>query len=253
MYRPDTQIFARLFLAAAFLGSALVHAGTSDPWESFNRSIFEFNEFADRIAVKPVAVFYDDHTPRQVNDGVTHFFDNLSEITTFFNSVLQWKPRKAGNASVRFLLNSTVGLAGVFDVATKVGLESDREDFGQTLAHWGMSSGPYLVLPIFGPSTVRDAGGRLGDYLASPKTSSSIDDTTSWTFTAVDAVDTRADLLKAEEFVMGDRYLFLRDAYLSRREAAIKDGEVTDDFGEEDFEDFEDFDEATPSDDQSLE
>lgn len=239
--------FAHLLMVLLVCSGVSATAETSDPWESFNRSIFAFNEYADRVAVKPVAIFYDEYTPRPVNDGVTHFFDNLSELTTILNSVLQWKPAKAGKSSLRFLLNSTVGLAGVFDVATKVGLELDDEDFGQTLAHWGVGSGPYLVLPIFGPSTVRDAAGRLEDYAASPQTSEGIDSDTSWSMLIVNGVDTRADLLKAEEFVMGDRYLFLRDAFLSRREAAIKDGEVTDDFGEEDFEELEDLEQLEDS------
>jgi len=135
-------------------------------------------------------------------------------------------------------VNSTVGLFGIFDVATKVGLAEDSEDFGQTLAHWGVSSGPYLVLPVLGPSTVRDAGGRVGDYLARSE-AGELDDETAISLVVVQGIDTRADLLKAEKFVVGDRYLFFRDAYLSRRAAAISDGDVVDDFGDEDFEDID--------------
>jgi phospholipid-binding lipoprotein MlaA len=211
---------------------------TQDPWEPFNRKVFAFNDFADRYALKPVAIWYDELAPRPVNDGVTHFFDNLSEFATMTNALLQWKPRKAGRSVTRFILNTTVGLFGIFDVAAKVGLPEDSEDFGQTLAQWGVSSGPYLVLPIFGPSTMRDASGRLGDYLARNE-AGEVEDETAISLALIDGVDTRADLLKAEEFVMGDRYLFFRDAYLSRRAAAIADGEVVDDFGDEDFEDID--------------
>jgi len=217
---------------------ALAAQATQDPWEPFNRKVFAFNEFADRYALKPVAIWYDEVTPRPVNDGVTHFFDNLSEFATMTNSVLQWKPAKAGRSLTRFVLNSTVGLFGIFDVASKVGLAEDSEDFGQTLAHWGVSSGPYLMLPVLGPSTVRDAGGRVGDYLARNE-AGEIEDETSISMIVIDGIDTRAGLLKAEEFIMGDRYLFFRDAYLSRRAAAIADGEVVDDFGDENFEDID--------------
>lgn len=216
--------------------------GNQDPWEPFNRKVFAFNDFADRYAVKPVAIWYDELTPRPVNDGVTHFFENLSEFATMSNAMLQWKPRKAGKSVTRFLLNSTVGLFGIFDVASKIGLPEDSEDFGQTLAYWGVPSGPYLVLPVLGPSTVRDAGGRAGDYLAQ-KEVGEFEDETAISLLLIEGVDTRADLLKAESFVMGDRYLFLRDAFLSRRAAAISDGEVVDDFGDEDFEDVDSLDE----------
>lgn len=215
---------------------------TEDPWEPFNRKIFAFNEFADRYAVKPVAIWYDEFAPRPVNDGISHFFENLSEFTTMTNAMLQWKPGKAGRSVTRFVLNSTVGLLGFFDVATKVGLPADSEDFGQTLAYWGVSSGPYLVLPVLGPSTLRDGSGRVGDYLAKNAVGE-FEDETAISMLALDGIDSRADLLKAEEFVMGDRYLFFRDAYLSRRAAAILDGEVVDDFGDEDFEDIDNLEE----------
>jgi len=211
---------------------------TEDPWEPFNRKVFAFNEFADRYALKPVAIWYDELTPRPVNEGVTHFFDNLSEFATMTNSMLQWKPAKAGRSLTRFMVNSTVGLFGIFDVATKVGLAEDREDFGQTLAHWGVSSGPYLVLPVLGPSTLRDTGGRVGDYLAQNE-AWELDDETAISLILIEGVDKRAGLLKAEQFVVGDRYLFFRDAYLSRRAAAISDGDAVDDFGDEDFEDID--------------
>lgn len=215
---------------------------TTDPWEPFNRKIFAFNEFADRYALKPVAIWYDELTPRPVNDGVTHFFENLSEFATMTNALLQGKPGKAGRSVTRFVLNSTVGLLGIFDVASKVGLPADSEDFGQTLAHWGIPSGPYLVLPVLGPSTVRDGSGKVGDYFAR-KEVGEFDDETALSLQLLNGIDTRADLLQAEEFVMGDRYLFLRDAYLSRRAAAILDGEVVDSFGDEDFDDIESLDE----------
>jgi phospholipid-binding lipoprotein MlaA len=231
---------------------AAADQANEDPWEPFNRKIFAFNDFADRYALKPVAIWYDELTPRPVNDGITHFFDNLSEFATMTNAMLQWKPRKAGRSVTRFVLNSTVGLFGIFDVAAKVGLPSDSEDFGQTLAHWGLPAGPYLVLPLLGPSTVRDAGGRLGDYIARNE-AGEVEDETAISMIVIDGIDTRAGLLKAEEFVMGDRYLFFRDAYLSRREAAISDGEVVDDFGDEDFEDIDSIDSPADAEEEPTE
>lgn len=202
-----------------------------DPWEGFNRAVFRFNDTADRWVLKPVAVSYRQITPIFVQTGVSNFFGNLREVTNTTNSILQWKWGQAGNDAGRFLINTTVGIAGLFDVAEHMGLEpSDGEDFGQTLATWGMPSGPYLVVPLFGPSTLRDGPARAVDYYTDPI--SYVDHTaTRNSLYFTNMIQRRAGLLKAEMLLQGDRYVLLRDAYLQRREYLIKDGELEDDFG----------------------
>ncbi|MCO1335825.1 VacJ family lipoprotein [Microbulbifer sp. OS29] len=197
-----------------------------DPWEGFNRAIFSFNDGADRYVLKPAAVSYRQITPIFVQYGVSNFFDNLREVTNTFNDVLQGKLGQAGNDAGRFLVNSTVGIAGVLDVAQHMGLEQgDGEDFGQTLAVWGVPSGPYLVLPLLGPSTVRDTPARVVDYYTNPL--SYVDhDPTRYTLKATDIIQSRASLLQAESLLHGDRYVLLRDAYLQRRDYLIVDGEM---------------------------
>lgn len=220
----------------------------SDPWEGFNRKVHTFNEVADRWVLRPVARGYVKVTPDPVEQGVSNFFGNLLEVRNVLNDVLQWKWKQAGNDTGRFLINSTLGVAGVFDVARHMNLEqSDGEDFGQTLAVWGVKDGPFVVLPFLGPSTIRDTAGLPVDWMSHP-----IDEIdhvpTRNTVQALDFINTRAELLQAEAFVSGDRYVFLREAYLQRRNYLIKDGEVEDDFGdfggfegdEYDYEDTED-------------
>ncbi|WP_233998852.1 VacJ family lipoprotein [Microbulbifer pacificus] len=202
-----------------------------DPWEGFNRAMFRFNDTADRWFLKPVAISYRQITPIFMQSGVSNFFSNLHEINNVLNDVLQWKWGQAGNDTGRFLVNSTVGIGGLFDVAQHMGLEpNDGEDFGQTLAVWGVSSGPYVVLPMLGPSTVRDFPGEVVQWYTNPLTyvdKNSIE----YTLKMVDVIQTRASLLQAESLLQGDRYVLLRDAYLQRREFLINDGEQEDDFG----------------------
>ena len=202
-----------------------------DPWEGFNRAMFRFNDTADRWFLKPAAVSYRQVTPIFMQTGISNFFSNLHEINNVLNDVLQWKWGQAGNDTGRFLVNSTVGLVGLFDVAQHMGLEpSDGEDFGQTLAVWGMPSGPYVVVPFLGPSTVRDVPGEVVEWYTNPLTY--IDDNAvENTLKTVDLLQTRASLLQAESLLQGDRYVLMRDAYLQRREFLINDGEQEDDFG----------------------
>jgi len=221
---------------ALCLSAAAAHAGDNpdDPWEGFNRTIFSFNKFADTYVLKPVAKGYDWVTPDPVDDGVSNVFDNLGETKNFLNDVLQFKFADAGTDVMRFVINSTVGVLGVFDVASGWGFDRNEEDFGQTLAAWGVGSGPYVVLPFLGPSTVRDGIGLFPDYYSVPQ--AYIDhDETRWSVYIVDAVDTRADLLAAEELIQGDEYSFIRDVYLQRREFLVTDGAVEDDFVSDDF------------------
>lgn len=213
-----------------------------DPWEGLNRKIFVFNQKIDSWLLKPAAKGYKAITPRPVQTGVGNFFSNLSEITNTANDVLQWKWGQAGNDTGRFLINSTVGIAGFFDVAAKAGLpRSDGEDFGQTLAVWGVASGPYLMLPLLGPATLRDGSATFADYYTSPIRF--VDpDLAEYGVHALNFVDQRAQVLQAESLISGDSYTLLRDYYLQRRDFLIKDGEVEDDFGDDDFGDFEGFD-----------
>lgn len=215
-----------------------------DPWEGFNRKVHQFNETADRWVLKPVARGYVKITPEPVEQGVSNFFGNLLEVRNIFNDVLQWKWKQAGNDTGRFLVNSTLGVGGVFDVARHMKLEkSDGEDFGQTLAAWGVNSGPYVVLPFLGPSTIRDTAGLPADWMVHPI--DQIDHVRTRNIVrSLDFVNTRAELLQAENFVSGDRYIFLREAYLQRREYLIQDGDVEDDdfggFGGDEYGDYED-------------
>lgn len=202
-----------------------------DPWEGFNRKVFAFNETADRYVLRPVASGYRFITPRVVRRGVTNVFNNIKDVPSAFNGLLQGKPGSAGRDLGRFLINSTVGVAGLWDAAHYMGLESrGREDFGQTLAVWGFSDGPYLMLPFLGPSTLRDTVGLPVDWATDPLLY--IDDT--WTRYGVVAfynINRRSELIELEEHIIGDRYVFFRDAYLQHREYLIHDGEVEDDFG----------------------
>jgi phospholipid-binding lipoprotein MlaA len=174
-----------------------------------------------------VAKAYVKVTPRFVRTGVGNFFNNLNTLGTAVNDVLQGKMRQAGNDSARFLLNSTIGLGGLFDPATAAGLELNDEDFGQTFGKWGMKPGPYLMLPFLGPSTFRDTTGRLIDQFTYP-VSYLEDDSTRYLIRGVGLLDMRADLLDLDEQLdqSYDRYAFVRNAWLQRREFQVTDGEV---------------------------
>lgn len=220
-----------------FDGLDTVNSVNPDPWEGLNRKIFAFNEFADRWVLKPVATGYRRITPNRVEQGIGNVFSNLGELTVMLNNLLQGKVVDAASDGGRFLINSTLGVVGIFDVASQLGMEKNSEDFGQTLGYWGVGSGPYVVLPLLGPRTVRDGLGSIPDAYSNPITY--IDHTrTQYSVVAVGAVSLRAKLLEAEKMVQGDRYIFLRDAYLQRRQFLVNDGVVeNDDFGDEDFDD----------------
>lgn len=213
-------------------GCAAVPSGKPDPrdpWERFNRSSFAFNDALDKAVAKPVAKAYKKVTPHIVRTGVSNFISNLGDVTTIVNDVLQGKVKQAGHDSARFLLNSTLGLAGLFDPATAAGLEHNDEDFGQTLGKWGVKSGPYLMLPFLGPSTVRDALGRLPDQYSYPVNYLE-DDSTRYIIRGVSFLDLRAGLLDLDAQLENsyDRYAFVRNAWLQRREFQVKDGNVED-------------------------
>lgn len=227
---------AVLLLAGLGTGCATVPEASGslrDPWEPFNRQVFAFNDAVDREFTKPVAEAYQAILPHLVRKGVTNFFGNLGDAWSSANLLLQAKPRLALEMGMRTLVNSTFGLGGVLDFAEDLGLERFTvEDVGQTLGYWGIASGPYLVLPLLGPSTVRDGIGLVVDYQRS---------TINYVFDGVaprnaagllNLLNTRANLLSAgrvfDEIAL-DRYLLLRDGYLARRRSQLYDGEPPDD------------------------
>ncbi|MBK6287015.1 MAG: VacJ family lipoprotein [Gammaproteobacteria bacterium] len=218
------------------LGSAAAwcEVGEPDPLEGFNRGVFEFNDVLDRNLLKPVAKGYQTVTPQFVDTGVSNVFTNLGKVPAFINHVLQWRLAEAGSDGRRFVVNSTLGLFGLFDVASKLGIEQYDTDLGVTLGRWGVGPGAYIVLPLLGPSTVRDGVSRGGDLFLHPLFYVD-DDTTKWSLRALEMVDLRADLLSVEELITGDRYVFLRNLYLQRREFLITGELPEDDFGDEDF------------------
>ena len=234
-------------LLLAITSHSPVHAEDSyddqnDPLESINRGVFGFNQWLDRWLLKPVAKGYQWITPDPVDRAISNFFDNLGDVPGMVNAGLQGDFRQMATTGGRVLVNTTVGVAGFFDVASEMDLERRQEDFGQTLAIWGVPEGPYVELPFLGGRNLRDAFGMVPDYFLNP-VSYVEDDATRNSLTALNIVDTRADLIALEAFIAGDRYTFLRDVYRQRREAAIsngvidpsEDGGFDDDFGDEDF------------------
>ncbi len=204
-----------------------------DPWEKFNRSMFRFNDRADKILLKPLAKAYIKLTPGFFRQGVDNTFSNVLEIPSILNSVLQWNFGGAAHDTGRFLVNSTLGLAGILDVAQYMNLKhDDHEDFGQTLAVWGMDAGPYMILPFLGPSNLRDTTALPVDWYTDPKTY--IDHIpTKNTVRAASLLNTRANIMPLEKSLTGDKYVFLREAYLQRRNFLVNNGVVEDSFGEE--------------------
>ncbi len=204
-----------------------------DPLERMNRAVFAFNDVLDTYFLAPVAETYHFLAPGFVEQGVKNFFSNLGELNDLVNHSLQGEMSMAAEDGGRFLVNSTIGVFGLVDVASEMGLDSEQADFGQTLARWGAGSGPYIMVPVLGPATVRSGVGRIFD--ANALSYQQLEDVqTRNGLTALDTVSSRADLLEAGELISGDRYIFLRDAYLQQREY-ITTGEIQDDFGDENF------------------
>ncbi|MCW3150401.1 VacJ family lipoprotein [Stutzerimonas stutzeri] len=211
------------------LGAPVLQAAEEDPWEGFNRAVFRFNDTLDTYTLKPLAKGYQKVTPTFLEDGIGNVFRNLDDVVVLTNDLLQGKVHEAGIDTSRILFNTTFGLLGFFDVATRMGLQKNDEDFGQTLGVWGLGNGPYVVLPLLGPSTVRDAAGRVPDSFLQPYPH--IDHVPTRNVTrGVEVVDTRAELLSAEKMITGDKYIFVRNAYLQNREFRTLDGQVEDDF-----------------------
>ena len=209
----------------------------NDPFEDINRKVWAFNEFLDDNLAKPTAEIYTSIAPNFVEVGMSNFFRNLNELDNTANQLLQGHPILAINDFTRFLVNTTIGLGGFIDVGSRLGLESHDEDFGQTLGAWGVSSGPFLMLPIYGPSTPRSLAGRsvssvLGGTFAIEETDVRLG------ITALDALETRARYLEVETLIIGDRYSFIRDSYMQYQEFESSNGiDQVDDFVD-DMDDF---------------
>ncbi|MDH3716315.1 MAG: VacJ family lipoprotein, partial [Gammaproteobacteria bacterium] len=230
----ETLLIMKLLTCALLIALGVIPAGCAtpgppvphDPWEGFNRSMYKFNDTIDRAVLKPTAKAYKAVLPGFVRTGVTNVFNNLDDLLVAFNDLLQLKYLEAAQTGTRMLLNSTIGLYGLIDVARHVGLPKRNEDFGQTLGFYGVGPGPYLVLPFFGPSTVRDSTGLLVDLRIDPIISVR-DNTTYVGALVLRVVNTRANLLSASsvaETAALDPYTFLREAYLQQRQNLIRDG-----------------------------
>lgn len=229
--RPAQRIALAGLVAAACVGCATRPDGNPrDPFETYNRAMFEFNDGVDRAFLKPAATAYQAVTPAPVRTGVGNFLGNLEDIWSMVNSALQGKAQAAAQTFMRVNINTFLGLGGILDIASEARLERQREDFGQTLGVWGLPSGPYLVLPFFGASTVRDTVAMPVDMAADIV--GNLDHVpTRNAIKVVDLLDTRAGLLRAgdalEEAAL-DKYSFTRDAYLQRRRNAVYDGDPPD-------------------------
>ena len=218
-------------LLVSMVGCASIPAGVppspDDPWEPFNRSVFEFNEGLDKYVLKPVVSGYRFVLPEFIREGIYNFFSNYNDIYTALNNLLQGKPDYAFNDLMRVVVNTTMGLGGLIDLATPGGLEKHKEEFGQTFGVWGIPSGPYVVLPFFGPSSVRDTFGTVADletdylfkYIPNVGLRNSL--------TGLRVVNARNTYYEAGDLLDGaaiDKYSFLRDAYIQRRKYQINEG-----------------------------
>ena len=209
-----------------------------DPFQDLNEKTHNLNQGLDQSIATPIAKVYRKVTPDFLEVGVTNFTDNIEDINIALNNLLQAKIKDGLSDILRFTINSTIGLFGFFDVASSMGFQKHSEDFGQTLAVWGVTDGPYIVLPVLGPSSLRDTLARIPEAFMTPLLL--IDHhRTGYELTAIDLLDKRARYLGLESIVIGDEYLFYRDAYFQTREFDINDGLIEDDFDDFDF-DFED-------------
>ena len=233
-----------VFIFISTFATLTICAEVEDPFEDLNRKFYKFNfEIIDPLMLEPLAKSYEELTPSFSKKVVNNFFSNLEDVPSAVNHLLQGKVLKSIDLATRFLINSSIGLGGMFDVATLLKVKGlEPEDFGQTLAYWGVGSGPYLMLPLFGPSTLRDAPSKFFDSLLDPFTYNDNYGARA-TLKVIDIVSLRAEMLGMEELMSGDEYLFVRDIYLQTREYEIRDGDLDDAFDDfEDYEDFEDYD-----------
>jgi len=219
------RLLTALLLSALAAGCA-TSGNPKDPWEGMNRASHGFNEVLDKAVLKPVAKGYEAILPGFAREGVNNFFDNLEDLNTGIQNILQGKPKEGLGDLGRLLVNSTVRIFGLWDVASPMGLEKHYEDFGQTLGVWGMGPGPYLVIPLLGPSTVRDAPAKVVDpswWFSEAVNPESL----WWGIWGLEKVRTRANLFQAEGVLNEaaiDKYSFMRDAWLQRRRSMVYDG-----------------------------
>ena len=235
-------LFVGLLLPSLALASGpLTETNTNDPFEEANRVVFAFNDRLDQWVLKPLAQGYRAVLPDVAERGVGNVFLNLSELNSAANSILQGKLDAAMASGGRFAVNTTLGIGGLFDVASAMGMKSQHTDLGETLAVWGVPRGPYLMVPFFGPYTARSALGASVDVYLSPEAYVSSTRGRNSLY-GIRVLDERAELLDADALLSGDRYVFLRDAYLQRRAAEIEvessDGDFSDfggDWAEDDW------------------
>lgn len=218
---------ALTLVAVGTLGGCAATGGSKDPAEGFNRAMFAFNDTVDTMLIRPVAKAYDTAVPPPARTGVSNFFGNIADVFIAVNNLLQGKPGDAVSDAGRVVVNSTVGILGLFDVATDMGLEKHEEDFGQTFGRWGAEPGAYVVLPFFGPRTLRDTGGLVLDVATDPI--GYVEHVPSRnTLAALRLVSDRAALLPADKVIEEaalDKYSYMRDAYLQRRRSLVYDGD----------------------------
>jgi phospholipid-binding lipoprotein MlaA len=216
-----------LMLLAACATPVAERSDPRDPYENFNRKVFVFNQVLDQALVKPVSKGYSNYVPEFIQTTVGNFFGNLADVWTAVNNFLQAKPREGMQDTGRVLVNTVFGVAGLADVATKLGFQKHKEDFGQTLGKWGVQPGPYVMLPVFGPSTMRDAVAKPLDLYADPVNLSTSFDV-EYSLRAIRLVDDRARLLPTTDMIEKvalDPYQFVRDAHFQQREARVIDAE----------------------------
>jgi|TARA_A100001015_G_scaffold87061_1_gene96800 phospholipid-binding lipoprotein MlaA len=223
------KIFILLIFAFSFHSEEAISQYEEDPFEDFNRIVFNVADRFDSAVLRPTAEVYSEYTPTIVKNSVSNFFNNLSEVDTIANQLLQGKFKLAIDDTFRFFINSTFGIAGIFDVATGVGLERHNEDFGQTLGYWGFSTGAYIFTPIVGPTTVRDFFAYPTGWLFSVNFIFD-DNNQKAIITMLDVIETRERLLVAENLIVGDKYSFVKDVYFQSRESQVNDGNVEDEF-----------------------
>jgi len=206
------------------------NAQTPDPWEGVNRQVYEFNDYFDQRLVRPVSTVYVNVVPPILQTGVGNFFSNINDIKVAINDLLQLKLDAAASDSARLLLNTTIGVGGLIDVASPMGLEKHDEDFGQTFGVWGFPTGPYLIIPTVGSSNVRDAFGWALGLVFNPFNYT--DSGLATPMYIMDQIDSRSRLLAFDELVIGDEYIFVREAYAQSREFLVLDGQIEDEFGD---------------------
>ena len=229
--KPNMTLPLVIFFLIFISGCSTMNTSKNDPLEPMNRAIFGFNEIVDDNILKPVAKTYKYITPDPIETGVSNFFSNVGEVSTITNDVLQLKFSQAAYDLARFSINTTIGILGIFDVASSMGFKKNKEDFGQTLGYWGLPQGPYLVIPFFGPSSIRDAPGLYADMQISP--AEQLHNKEELAFTTLKIVDIRARLLRATKILdtaAKDKYIFIRESYLQQREMLVNDGKNTEEF-----------------------